>query len=335
MAINTTNMIPNGLEFNKMRYRMEDKKALGGMNYKVYTGDDSEIDGENGSEIDEKNRVYYTKGEEIGIVLSNWFSYKESIELKYPEIVSDAISRIKIGTESLSTSISKGISIGYNNTADFQTSIAIGNRANSKSTNAVQIGNGTNVTPNSLQFMTKTIVSYDAATEKYLINADTAETAKTAETANNAANSDKVNNVKFYVGGASGYSFAPPIVTEYEHDGTQFKSYIKQYKMIYNNNFGEPITTSGVTINGLPAHTRSNDLVFYFRVGPSSSDNSSVLKAYYSPNAAGFKQVLLYGVYDVNANLSTDGEITLSISQTQSKAIYLFKIESVSQGLTL
>lgn len=190
MAINTTNMIPNGLEFNKMRYRMEDKKALGGMNYKVYTGDDSEIDGENGSEIDEKNRVYYTKGEEIGIVLSNWFSYKESIELKYPEIVSDAISRIKIGTESLSTSISKGISIGYNNTADFQTSIAIGNRANSKSSNAVQIGNGTNDTPNSLQFMTKTIVSYDAATEKYLINADTAET---AEKSMNLCDSDGVN----------------------------------------------------------------------------------------------------------------------------------------------
>ena len=119
-------------------------------------------------------------------------------------------------------------------------------------------------------------------------------------------------------------------MSEYEYNGDQFKSYIKQYKMIYNNNNGTPITTSGVTINGLPAHTRSNDLIFYFRVGSLSSDNSSILKAYYSPNVANWKQVLLYGVYDVNANLSTDGEITLSISQAQSKSIYLFKIESVS-----
>ena len=163
-----------------------------------------------------------------------------------------------------------------------------------------------------------------------MINADTAKTAETAGTANNANNADKVNNIKFDIGNASNYSFTRPIVAEYEYNGAQFKSYIKQYKMIYNNNIGTPITTSGVTINGLPAHTRSNDLIFYFRVGSLSSDNSSILKAYYSPNVANWKQVLLYGVYDVNANLSTDGEITLSISQAQSKSIYLFKIESVS-----
>lgn len=309
MAINTTNMIPNGLEFNKMRYRMEDKNALGGMNYKVYTGDGGEVGGEN-------NGLCYTKGEEIGIVLSNWFWEKKSIDLKLPNSAgSNVITKIKIGTEAPSADgsvNSLGISIGYNNTADFQTSIAIGNGATSKSSNAVQIGAGSNVTSNSLQFMDKTIVSYDAASGSYLINAD------------------KVNNIKFDIGNASNYSFTRPIVAEYEYNGAQFKSYIKQYKMIYNNNNGTPITTSGVTINGLPAHTRSNDLIFYFRVGSLSSDNSSILKAYYSPNVANWKQVLLYGVYDVNANLSTDGEITLSISQAQSKSIYLFKIESVS-----
>lgn len=327
MAINTTNMIPDGLEFNKMRYRMEDKKALGGMNYKVYTGDDSEIDGE--------NRVYYTKGEEIGIVLSNWFWEKKSISIIYPEDADSTVSivpRIKIGTEETSVSNTKGISIGYKSSADVQTSIAIGNNSSAKANNAVQIGKGSNGIANTLKFIDKTIVSYDSSTNTFLINADTAKTAKTA---NNATNADKVNNIKFDIGSASGYSFTRPIVAEYEYDNTQFKSYIKQYKMIYNNNNGEPITTSGVTINGLPSHTRSNDLVFYFRVGSSSSDNSSILKAYYSPNAANWKQVLLYGVYDVNANLSTDGEITLSISQAKSKAIYLFKIESVSQGITL
>lgn len=327
MAINTTNMIPNGLEFNKMRYRMEDKNALGGMNYKVYTGDGGEVGGEN-------NGLCYTKGEEIGIVLSNWFWEKKSIDLKLPNSAgSNVITKIKIGTEAPSADgsvNSLGISIGYNNTADFQTSIAIGNGATSKSSNAVQIGAGSNVTSNSLQFMDKTIVSYDAASGSYLINADTAKTAETAGTANNANNADKVNNIKFDIGNASNYSFTRPIVAEYEYNGAQFKSYIKQYKMIYNNNNGTPITTSGVTINGLPAHTRSNDLIFYFRVGSLSSDNSSILKAYYSPNVANWKQVLLYGVYDVNANLSTDGEITLSISQAQSKSIYLFKIESVS-----
>lgn len=190
MAIDETNknIIPNDLYFNEMRYRMEDKNALGGMNYKVYTGNGGEIDGENSG-------LCYTKGEEIGTVLSNWFAIKGSIELKYPGIVSAAISRIKIGTEALSTNISQGISIGYNNTADFQTSIAIGNGATSKSSNAVQIGNGANVTPNSLRFMSKTIVSYDAATGKYLINADTAETAKTAMTAETAGTAEKSMNL--------------------------------------------------------------------------------------------------------------------------------------------
>lgn len=315
MAINTTNMIPNGLEFNKMRYRMEDKNALGGMNYKVYTGDGGEVGGEN-------NGLCYTKGEEIGIVLSNWFWEKKSIDLKLPNSAdSNVITKIKIGTEAPSADgsvNSLGISIGYNNTADFQTSIAIGNGATSKSSNAVQIGAGSNVTSNSLQFMDKTIVSYDAASGSYLINADTAKTA------------EKVNNIKFDICSPSNYSFTLPIMTEYEYSGDQFKSYIKQYKMIYNNNSGTRITTSGVTINGLPAHTRANDLIFYFRVGSLSSDNSSILKAYYTSNVANWKQVLLYGVYDVKANLSTDGEITLSISQDQSRSIYLFKIESVS-----
>ena len=331
MAINTTNMIPDGLYFNEMRYRMEDKNALGGMNYKVYTGNGGEIDGEN-------RGLCYTKGEEIGIVLGNWFSYKKSISIIYPEGADPTVSivpRIKIGTEETSVSDTKGISIGYKSSADVQTSIAIGNNSSAKANNAVQIGNGSNGIANTLKFMDKTIVYYDTASGSYLINADTAKTAGTAGTANNANNADKVNNIKFDIGNASNYSFTRPIVAEYEYNSTQFKSYIKQYKMIYNDNFGTPITTSGVTIKGLPSYTRSNDLIFYFRVGSSSSDNSSILKAYYSPNAANWKQVLLYGVYDVNANLSTDGEITLSISQAQSKAIYLFKIESVSQGITL
>lgn len=187
MAINTTNMIPDGLEFNKMRYRMEDKNALGGMNYKVYTGDGGEVSGENSG-------LCYTKGEEIGVVLSNWFWEKKSIDLKLPNSAgSNVITKIKIGTEAPSADgsvNSLGVSIGYNNSADFQTSIAIGNWARSQSTNSVQIGNGTNTTPNSLQFMTKTIVSYDAATEKYLINADTAET---AEKSMNLCDSDGVN----------------------------------------------------------------------------------------------------------------------------------------------
>lgn len=193
MAINTANMIPDGLEFNKMRYRMEDKNALGGMNYKVYTGDGGEVGGENSG-------LCYTKGEEIGVVLSNWFWEKKSIDLKLPNSAgSNVITKIKIGTEAPSADgsvNSLGVSIGYNNSADFQTSIAIGNWARSQSTNSVQIGNGTNTTPNSLQFMTKTIVSYDVASGKYLINADTAETAKTAETAEKSINlcdSDGVN----------------------------------------------------------------------------------------------------------------------------------------------
>lgn len=191
MAIDETNknIIPNGLDFDKMRCRMEDKNALGGMNYKVYTGDGGEVGGENSG-------LCYTKGEEIGTVLSNWFAIKGSIELKYPGIVSTTISKIKIGTEATSTTNSLGISIGYNNTADFQTSIAIGNGATSKSSNAVQIGAGNNTTSNSLRFMDKTIVSYDDASGSYLINADTAKTAKTAETAEKSINlcdSDGVN----------------------------------------------------------------------------------------------------------------------------------------------
>lgn len=192
MAIDETNknIIPNDLYFNEMRYRMEDKNALGGMNYKVYTGDGGEVGGENSG-------LCYTKGEEIGVVLSNWFWEKKSIDLKLPNSAgSNVITKIKIGTEVTSADgsvNSLGVSIGYNNTAEFQTSIAIGNWARSQSTNSVQIGNGINETPNSLQFMSKTIVSYDAATEKYLINADTAKTAETAEKSINLCDSDGVN----------------------------------------------------------------------------------------------------------------------------------------------
>lgn len=192
MAIDETNknIIPNGLDFDKMRYRMEDKNALGGMNYKVYTGDGGEVGGENSG-------LCYTKGEEIGVVLDNWFFKEKSIELKYPDTAgSNVITKIKIGTEATSTGNSLGISIGYNNTADFQTSIAIGNGATSKSSNAVQIGAGTNVTSNSLRFMDKTIVSYDDASGNYLINADTAKTAEmagTAEKSINLCDSDGMN----------------------------------------------------------------------------------------------------------------------------------------------
>lgn len=198
MAIDETNknIIPDGLDFDDMRYRMEDKNALAGMNYKVYTGNGGEVSGENAG-------LCYTKGEEIGNVLSNWFSYHTSIDLKYPGTVDANISKINVGTNLTETS--RGISIGYNSDADFSSSITIGHNAYSKASGAVQIGSGANNSPNSFKFMDKTIVSYDDSTNSYIINADTATKSKTSTQSMSICDDNGTNCVYASTSGAYKY----------------------------------------------------------------------------------------------------------------------------------